>query len=197
MLLKYGTHLAAILSSQFCLRWALLLTWINFNPNMDENNHMPCKVSDRLTDRFPNLNGCTVEAWEWRSNFIPHLIKDVHVQRSLLGLRLIHVNKNGLGGIICWRWCVRAAVEAKETQSWTYSQRLNAIFQWYLSYQSRGHPGYFLGISRTYLRVNVFYQGVYRVSVRFPKLMTTFYLRHTSRTTLFWKRKAYIFTHLV
>ena len=44
----------------------LLLTWFNFNPNMDE-----------ITYPFPNVNGGAVDVWEWRSNFIPHFIMDV------------------------------------------------------------------------------------------------------------------------
>ena len=32
---------------------------------------------DEITYPFPNFNGCTVEAWEWISNFIPHFIVDV------------------------------------------------------------------------------------------------------------------------
>ena len=27
---------------------------------------------DYITYPFPNFNGCTVEVWEWTSNFIPH-----------------------------------------------------------------------------------------------------------------------------
>ena len=30
-----------------------------------------------FTYPFPNFNGCTVEVWEWISNFIPHYIMDV------------------------------------------------------------------------------------------------------------------------
>ena len=35
------------------------------------------KVWDEITSPFPNFNGCTVEFWEWRSNFISHFIMDV------------------------------------------------------------------------------------------------------------------------
>ena len=38
----------------------LLLTWINFNPSMD-NNYMPRKVWDEITYPFLNFNGWTVE----------------------------------------------------------------------------------------------------------------------------------------
>ena len=38
---------------------------------------MPCKLWDEITYPFPNFNGCTVEVWEWISNFTPHFIIDV------------------------------------------------------------------------------------------------------------------------
>ena len=41
------------------------------------NNHMPSKVRNEITDSFPNINGCTVEVWEWMNNFIPHILMDV------------------------------------------------------------------------------------------------------------------------
>ena len=34
------------------------------------SNCMPSKVWDKITYPFPNFNGCTVEVWEWISNFI-------------------------------------------------------------------------------------------------------------------------------
>ena len=48
----------------------LLLSWINFNANMDDYIHY--KVWDEITYPFPNFNGCAVEVWERISNFIPH-----------------------------------------------------------------------------------------------------------------------------
>ena len=47
----------------------LSLTWMS--------NHMLSKVWGEITYPFPNFNGCTVEVWEWLSNFMPHFIKDV------------------------------------------------------------------------------------------------------------------------
>ena len=38
---------------------------------------MSRKVWDEIIYPFPNINGCTVELWEWLSNFIPHFIVDV------------------------------------------------------------------------------------------------------------------------
>ena len=41
------------------------------------SNHMASKVWDEITYPFPNLNGWSVEVWEWISHFIPHSIMDV------------------------------------------------------------------------------------------------------------------------
>ena len=38
---------------------------------------MPTEVWDGITYQFPNFNGYTIEVWEWKSNFIPHLIMNV------------------------------------------------------------------------------------------------------------------------
>ena len=38
---------------------------------------MPGRVWDGITYQFSNLNGCSVEVWEWIINFIPHFIMDV------------------------------------------------------------------------------------------------------------------------
>ena len=35
------------------------------------SNHMPCKMQWEITYSFPNFNGCTVNVWEWISNFMP------------------------------------------------------------------------------------------------------------------------------
>ena len=32
---------------------------------------------DQITHPFPNFSGCTVEVWEWISNFIPHFTRHV------------------------------------------------------------------------------------------------------------------------
>ena len=34
------------------------------------SNHIPSILWDEITYSFPNLNGCTVEVWEWISNHI-------------------------------------------------------------------------------------------------------------------------------
>ena len=38
---------------------------------------MPSKLWDEITYPLPNFDGCTLEVWEWVSNFIPHIIMDV------------------------------------------------------------------------------------------------------------------------
>ena len=35
---------------------------------------MPSNVCDEINYPFPNVNGCTVQVWEWISNFITHFI---------------------------------------------------------------------------------------------------------------------------
>ena len=54
----------------------LLLTWIKLNPGRI-CNYIHYKMSDENTYPFPNLNGATVEVWEWISYFIPHLTAHV------------------------------------------------------------------------------------------------------------------------
>ena len=51
-----------------------LLTWTTFNPKM---HRIHDRVLGEITYPFPNFNGCTVEVWEWTSNFIPHLAEHV------------------------------------------------------------------------------------------------------------------------
>ena len=38
------------------------------------NDYIHYKVWDGITYPFPNINGSTVEVWEWNSNFTPHFI---------------------------------------------------------------------------------------------------------------------------
>ena len=39
--------------------------------------HMSSKVYDEITYQFLNFNGCTIDVYEWISNFIPYFIMDV------------------------------------------------------------------------------------------------------------------------
>ena len=54
--------------------WTHCANKVKFNPSMGK---LSSKVQDEITNPFPNFNGCTVEVWEWISNFIPHFITDV------------------------------------------------------------------------------------------------------------------------
>ena len=54
----------------FCSHY-LSLIWVW------KNSQTPSKVWDEVTYSFQNFNGCTVEVWEWLSNFIPYFIMDV------------------------------------------------------------------------------------------------------------------------
>ena len=59
-----------------CDIWSLLLTWFNFNPSLD----MWLQLLEKAVWNYlsiPNFNGCTVEVWEWISNFIAYFT--VHV----------------------------------------------------------------------------------------------------------------------
>ena len=50
----------------------LLRTWISWI-----GNYINYNVWDEITYPFPNFNGCTVDVWEWISNFILHIIGHV------------------------------------------------------------------------------------------------------------------------
>ena len=51
---------------------------------------MPSKMWDEITYPFLNFNVCTVEVYEWMSNFTLH---NGCNYLSMLGLKLIHVSK--------------------------------------------------------------------------------------------------------
>ena len=40
------------------------------------SNHMPSKVWGEINYPFPDINGTTVEVYEWVSNFAPHFLMD-------------------------------------------------------------------------------------------------------------------------
>ena len=43
------------------------------------SNYSYQKTWEEITYPFPNLNSCTVEVWEWISNFIPHSTESVSI----------------------------------------------------------------------------------------------------------------------
>ena len=68
------------------------LTWIS--------DYIHYKVWGEITYSFPNFNGCTVEVWEWISDFTPHFIKDVITYS-------------------CWEWSESMSV--KRNPCWAYT----------------------------------------------------------------------------
>ena len=79
---------------------APLLIWINSNPNMDKLSHDQYTVDEItypfLTYPFPNFTDYIVEVWEWDKYFHPTLDNGCNYV-SMLGLKLIHISKDGLG----------------------------------------------------------------------------------------------------
>ena len=51
-----------------------------------------------ITYPFSNFNGCTVEVWEWKSNFVLDFYNGCNYF-SVLGLNLNHVSKRGHRGV--------------------------------------------------------------------------------------------------
>ena len=47
-----------------CIPGPLLQTWLTLIPAWI-SNHMLSKVWEEITHAFPNVNGCTIEVWEW------------------------------------------------------------------------------------------------------------------------------------
>ena len=84
---------------------------------------------DEITYPFPNFIGCTVEVWEWISNFISTLYNGCDYL-SMLGLKLIRVSKRG-----------PRSMDVETHQSWLApSWKVNSFFSggtirhyWYLS----------------------------------------------------------------
>ena len=59
-----GSHWSKIINSAAAgvqHGWILIPAWIS--------NNISSKVCDEITYPFPNFNDCTVEVWEWISNF--------------------------------------------------------------------------------------------------------------------------------
>ena len=61
----------------------ILLTWINFNPNI------------------PNVNGWTVEVWEWMNNFT-HSVTRHMITYTCSDIKLNHVRKCNLSYQFMW-----------------------------------------------------------------------------------------------
>ena len=118
-------------------------------------NHMSSKMCDEIPDLFPNFNGETI--WEWISNFIT--LYNGCNYLSMLGLKLIHVNKRGpcWSKVIEWKFphyilmivqmidaahlhdCVNNSsipswrcLICKENQNKTKTTKLTTSFKWYI-----------------------------------------------------------------
>ena len=75
------THIVLVLTnSKRCCHWghqylaSILSTWMNFKVSMDD---VPNKLRNWITYPFQNINGCTVEVWEWMTNILSHFVIDV------------------------------------------------------------------------------------------------------------------------
>ena len=75
--------------------------------------HMPSKLWDEITYPFPNFNGCTVDVFEWSSNFSSHFIMDVIIhpcynygvsERGPRWITVLHP-RTSTSIVICV-WCV-------------------------------------------------------------------------------------------
>ena len=54
-------------------QWSILLRWIIFNRSIKITYIIKCEM--KLLISILNFSGCSVEDWEWISNFIAHFIK--------------------------------------------------------------------------------------------------------------------------
>ena len=68
---------------------------------------MPIKVWDEITYPFLNFNGCTVEVYEWISNFIPYFIMDV------ITYMLVKGATGSVRYVYIIRHCVRSTIYSK------------------------------------------------------------------------------------
>ena len=69
-----------------------LTIYMNIHINANYSNYIHYKVWGEMTYSFQNVNGTTVEVWEWISDFIPYLTVHMITWPSC-GLKLIDVNK--------------------------------------------------------------------------------------------------------
>ena len=69
----------------------LLLAWFNLIPAWI-SGYTHYKVCNEITYPFPDFNRCTVEVWEWISNFIPHFTLHV-ITYPCWDLQFIYVSK--------------------------------------------------------------------------------------------------------
>ena len=61
--------------------------------NTGNFDHMASKLWNEITYPFSNFSGCTIDIWEWKSNFIPHFTLYRCNYLPLLGLKLHDISK--------------------------------------------------------------------------------------------------------
>ena len=90
------------------------------------NNSIHCKLWNKITCPFPNLNGAAVEVWDWISNFIQHLTLRV-IDYSCWNK--IYVSKRG-----SWWWKIKLepydSMQSIEYRSPTDFIYMYPIFKW-------------------------------------------------------------------
>ena len=65
-----------------------------------DNNHMCTEAWDEINYQLSKFNGCTVDVWEWESDYTPLFIMDIlYNYSSMLGLKPINVSKMGPMGV--------------------------------------------------------------------------------------------------
>ena len=94
--------------------------------------HPQTSTWDEPTHPFPNSNGCTVEVWEWISNFISHFIMDVITYRCW---------DDSLSKLVKGtrpKWVNEIKGSLAEGCSWlTYTAGHHSIVTWLIAYNSR------------------------------------------------------------
>ena len=90
-----------------------------------KSNHTLCKVWDEITYAFPNFNGCTVDVWEWISNFTTHFITMTSSNGNIFRL----------AGHLCGeftgdRWSPRSPVNSPHKGQWRGALIFSLICAW-------------------------------------------------------------------
>ena len=95
---------------------------------------MHSQVWDEITYPFPNFNGCTVELWEWISNFIPHFIMRLisyPTQFWRIWVKIHSMNRPGNTDVtMYYHWS--SSIYRKETlkQEWSNENFLSKYILW-------------------------------------------------------------------
>ena len=87
---------------------------------------MPSTMWDQITYPFPNFNGCTVEVWEWISNFIPHFIRDVITYPCRNWMIFVGVYRTS---VLIMSWTSKHADDLRTAYQWVRSYTLHLILK--------------------------------------------------------------------